>query len=450
MLTVRCELLLGSYQAADPFGPADAVEWPPHPYRLHAALVGAACEAGGDRPDSVAVDALRWLEEQAAPTIACSAEPSRRGIGTSWVPRNPTRGAEWARYVKAGTAVNRVGRTFPTAVPASPVLSFTWPDPDAPPEALRPLVEAITWLGSSRSPVACAILADSPEPTFVPDAQGVRQIRVAAPGITNALLDSRFTHPQPISAPIAGYEPQKAADAGIARTVAGPFSDLLVRRVLGATQDVADTPVLGAALRAAVLSRAGDTAPPALHGHETGRGHAAYLTLVDVGHTAARGTVRGVALALPSDIEADERIACLDAFRAIDPLVLPDGRRPLVVDDDVTDLWTLAAEHWVGPATDWATVTPIVLDRFPRRGRTPHDELLASIKHAGFPQPEAVELLAGPPLAGSPVAGGLRGEVPPGMRIHARLHFPVSVRGPIVIGRGRFRGVGCLIPEHRP
>jgi len=447
VLTVRCELLLGSYQAADPFGPADTAEWPPHPYRLHAALVAAACEAGGERPAEDALAALRWLEVQGPPAITCSLVPSRRTAARSWVPRNPTRGGEWGRYVKAGSAVNRVDRTFPTAVPADPVVTFTWPAADDASGVLVGLIEAVAWLGSSRSPVMCAVADAGPPAVFVPSARGDWQVRVAAHGITEALVEARFSHPQPVSAPIAGYAAAAAPVESVPRPVSGPFSELLVRRVVAATQDAADTAAVAAALRLAVLARAGDTAPAALHGHDPSRGHAAYLALCDVAHAGARGTLRGVALALPDDVTTAEQAACERALRAVNPLLLAEGQSPLALDDEIADLVTLSVERWVGPATDWATVTPVVIDRFPRRGRTPRDELLASIANAGLPEPAEVQLLAGPPLAGTPPGGAMRGEVPPGMRVHARLRFEQSIRGPMLVGRGRFRGVGLFLPE---
>jgi CRISPR-associated protein Csb2 len=449
VFAVRCELLQGSFQAADPFGSAEAVEWPPHPYRLHAALVAAACEAGGERPIEDDVAALRWLEAQRPPVIACSREPSRRTTATMWVPRNPTRGGEWARYMKAGR-IDRVGRVLPTAVPEDPVVVFSWPESDPPPAALATLVEGVAWLGSSRSPVACAIVEEAPDAVFLPSRQGHRQVRVAAPGITEALLAARFTHPQPVSAPIAGYATGATPRLSPRRIRRAPFSELLVRRVVAAMQDSADSAIVAAALRAAVLGRAGDSAPPALHGHDPARGHGAYLTLCDVAHKAARGTVRGVALALPDDVSAGEREACERAFAAVDPLALGDGRTPLRLDDEVADLWTLSPDRWVGPARAWASVTPVVLDRFPRRARTARDELLTSIANAGLPEPAEAELLAGPPLAGAPPGGALRGEVPAGMRVHARVRFPEPVRGPVLVGRGRFRGVGLFLPERSP
>jgi hypothetical protein len=106
--------------------------------------------------------------------------------------------------------------------------------------------------------------------------------------------------------------------------------------------------------------------PPALHGHDPARGHAAYLTLPDVAHKSARGAVRGVALALPSDVTLPERVTCIGAFRAVDPLVLLGRRRALVLvlvlvlvlDDEVADLWTLAPERWIGLRRPCAPADP--------------------------------------------------------------------------------------------
>lgn len=454
MLAVRCELLLGSYQAADQFGSSKSVEWPPHPYRLHAGLVAAACEAGGAGPSDDALSALRWLEIQPPPLIACSTHYSMRTVATSFVPRNVTAGAEWKRYetayVKKGRAAQLVGRAFPTAVPDDPVVAFIWPDAADVPGALMGLIEGISWLGSSRSPVVCAVTDEAPRPSaFVPTARGTQQVRVAAQGITDALVAARFTHPQPVSAPIAGYAIRSQAVQTPQHPVNEPFSELLVRRVVAATQDAADTPTVSAALRLAVLSCAGDSAPAALHGHDPSRRHAAYLALCDVAHTGARGTLRGIALALPDDVTTSERAACEHALHAVNPLVLAEGQSALALDDEIADLATLSVERWVGPATDWATVTPVVLDRFPRRGRAPRDELLASIANAGLPEPAEVQLLAGPPLVGAPPGGAMRGEVPPGMRVHARLRFERPIAGPVLVGRGRFRGVGLFLPERR-
>ncbi len=449
MLAVRCELLLGIYQAADPFGSADSAEWPPHPYRLHAALVAAACEAGGELPNSEDIAALRWLEGRGPPLIACTPDPPRRTAATSWVPRNATPGAESDRYAKSSTVVSRVGRTFPTVVPGDPVVTFTWADADDVPPRLVGLMESVGWLGSSRSPVACSVVEAELKPSFTPSPDGDVQARVAQPGLTDALLASRFMHPGPVTAPVVGYASPTRASTTTPEVAKGPFAELVVRRIGGATQDAADTSTVTTALRSAVLSRAGDDAPAALHGHEAGREHAAYLSIVDVGHPGAEGAVRGVGLALPSDLDPAERRACLRAFAQIDSLALPGGATPLAVEGDADESWTLSPERWLGPAIVWSTVTPVVLDRFPRRGRTVADELLASIANARLPVPEAVDILPGPPMYGAPLAGRMRGDLPDGLRVHARVRFAAALRGPVLVGRARFRGIGLFLPERR-
>lgn len=445
MLGIRAELLLGTYVATDPFASSDVAEWPPHPYRVHAALVGAACERGGSVAPADTVEALRWLESQGPPEIHCDRTPPTRSTATVYVPRNITSGAEWARVVKKGSeTVPRVPRRFPAAVPRDPVVTYCWPAAEAPPRALASLIESVGWLGSSKSPVACGLVREAPwsEP-LVAGPQGTLQLRVATTGTTDSLLSERFTHPSGVVPVAAGYAPKEAEP--VPAPDAPVFSELVVRRVVGAVQDCADTPTITEALRSAVLGRAGDDAPGCLHGH-TDRPHAAYLALGDVGHPGATGTIRGIALALPADVSPDERTRCLDAFAAVGPLRLPDGRWSLVIDDELDGLFTLAPERWTRPFRRWTTVTPIVLDRFPRRGRTVEDELRWSLVNAGLPEPVELEALAGPAVTGAPPAGSLRGPVRPGLRTHARLAFANAIRGPVLVGRSRFRGVGLLVP----
>ncbi len=51
--------------------------------------------------------------------------------------------------------------------------------------------------------------------------------------------------------------------------------------------------------------------------------------------------------------------------------------------------------------------------------------------------------MRGVPSARSFIARG------PGHRTHARLHFTDPVRGPMLIGRGRYFGLGLLRPEDK-
>ena len=437
MLAIRCELLMGSYQAADPFGAAHNPEWPPHPFRLHAALVHAACERGGQHPDADAIEALTWLEAQAPPSICCAAVPGHRGHATVYVPRNPVSRTE----LKRDGYGMRLGRQFPTTIPDDPTVTIAWPHAGMPPPVLVELVVRVSWLGSSRSPVACTPVESSPEPTFVPRLRGRTTLRIASAGTTAALIKGRHTFPTPVVADVATYSSASSTSAPETPAV---FPHLFIKRVVESVHSVRDTMRITHALRAAVLSIAGDDAPMCLHGHDDAVGHAAYLALADVGHRHANGLVRGVALALPSDAPPDAVQAGQRAFAGVSRVTLGRGVARLMLDDDLA-LATVQPERWAGPASTWRTVTPVILDRFPKRASVA-DELLRTIERAGLPTPSDITLEPGPSVTAGALSGSLQGSLPPGPRVHATVTFAQSVRGPVLAGRGRFRGIGLFLP----
>lgn len=447
-LTIRAELLLGNYQAADEFGPAGTPEWPPHPFRLHAALLAAACEEGGEEPSPASLSALRWLERQPPPHISC-AKQRPRSTALAFVPRNPqpvelkrARAEESKRSEFVDPWV-RNPRRFPVAVPYEPVVTYTWSIEEPAPLALTQLVERVAWLGTSRSPVACAVVGSSPDPTHSPALYGEVTLRVASPGVTDGLLRGRHEWPTPVNPPVVTYAAGRQATTQ--PVVTGAFAGLVVRQILLPSLAVASTAVLTAALRAATLHHAGDDAPDALHGHGE-QDHAAFLGLADVGHRNATGLVRGVAMALPARIADEERAACLAAFGKIQRLCFEGRRRSIDLDLPSSELRTLRPERWIGPSRTFATVTPVILDRFPRRRRTAVDELRQSIVNAGWPDPDEVELLAGPAVRQAAQTGKLVGPLPPGLRVHVRVSFAERIRGPLLAGRARFRGVGLFLP----
>jgi CRISPR-associated protein Csb2 len=454
-LAIQCRLLLGSYQASDPFGELDTPEWPPHPFRLHAALVGAACERGGEEPSGGDVEALLWLERQGLPSIRCSGSICVRSAPDVFVPRNPVKAefdrsrAAWGKRGEFVDPWQRNARRFPTAVPQSPTVVFEWPAVKAVPAVLEGIVAGVSWLGSSRSPIACALLGDeSPvEPaTFVPVAARGTSLRVAAPGITDGLLATRHEWPTAVDPPLASYDGSGDGKAVEAEPRFGPLGELLVRTIENPIHEIGDAALLTQGLRRAVLSVAGDDAPAVLHGHGPDHEHGAYLALADVGHRYASGLIRGLAVALPRGASAADRLRCVEALEALTKVSLGEGLRPLSLRPPSADLATLRPERWTRPAYTFATATPIILDRFPRRKRTAEDELRASLETAGFPGAEEVEVLAGPAVRAAAPTGRLRGDLPPGLRVHARIKFSEPVVGPLIAGRGRFRGIGLALP----
>lgn len=459
MLAVRCQFLQGTYQAAEPGAPAQA-EWPPHPGRLHAALVAAGWSLSGEQFADEQLRALSWLESLDPPSLALP-DGHPRTAPTVYVPRNlsPSESRSIGAHLRAGRATaagresGRVDRVFPTTVIGDQPVWFIWTDAAIPSDVRKPLtllVESVQYLGSSRSPVACAVSKDPPLATLSPSRGGTgRGLRVATPGVTESLIATRSVPTINRLMATAVYAPPGAQTAP--PPAAGPFlPPLVLRRTGGFGLTVAHTGLLASAFRRATLANAGDGAPAVLHGH--GRNpHAAFVPLPNVGHPHSSGEILGFALVLPEDSEPDDRDLSIAAAAAVAELRFNRDAEPwsLAVDHR-PNLKTLQPATWVGPSTMWRTATPIVLDRHPRksRGESVESMLRLSFTNAGYPEPTKIRASHHPFLSGA-IAGIAQANdqlKKPGTPVHAEVVFDEPVRGPMLVGRGRYIGVGLLKP----
>jgi CRISPR-associated protein Csb2 len=118
-----------------------------------------------------------------------------------------------------------------------------------------------------------------------------------------------------------------------------------------------------------------------------------------------------------------------------------------------TPALNLRPDTWKGPARCWASVTPVLLDRFPKRGgRGVQDIIARGCEHVGLPRP--AEVVAGhhSPLYGVEPSFRFLMQRPAGPGAKARLYthvtlaFAEPVRGPLVLGAGRYFGLGLLRP----
>jgi CRISPR-associated protein Csb2 len=98
-------------------------------------------------------------------------------------------------------------------------------------------------------------------------------------------------------------------------------------------------------------------------------------------------------------------------------------------------------------------VTPVVLHHYPKRERENDVEriLLEAFESAGLPQPVAlrvqpVSLFEGGGHMKSMPAFTEGGERMCRYQVHVVARFAVPVQGPVLVGRGRFRGYGLLRP----
>jgi CRISPR-associated protein Csb2 len=229
--------------------------------------------------------------------------------------------------------------------------------------------------------------------------------------------------------------------------------------------------------------------PSMLSGHEANgerstRPHLAFVPLPWVGHAHADGSVQGLALVPPRSIASTDRerllrlLARWESVRgdpnddyAIDLGTPADFGRPIQVRFrrvEVPSKATLNAARWCRPSRRFVTATPIALDRHPGNlrsnvARTAHKaaaEAETSVADAceriGLPRPSSVSISLAPILPGAqhvhqfspwpPRPGKMRRA-----RIHAEIVFSETVRGPVLVGAGRYFGLGlCLpLPEQR-
>lgn len=418
-MIVRLEFV-GPYAAAD-VADRDAAEWPPHPDRLFHAFIDAA-----RLQDPAEWAALTWLEAQPAPGIG-GEDAVSLATALSYVPVNHRdAGVTWAQR-------NRQPRSFPLVWPRGPV-SFDWPDPEPDVlEVLTRIARRVSHVGRAESVCLVEIQPGQAPATWVPDARGHLSLRVPHTGrlaqLERAFRQGRFGQTAPwVAYARTDEQPQN-----------GPWGDLIVLRLnhaLGVENLVAATQ----ALRRAVLSVLGEDAPAVVHGHGS-HDHVAWLGLPNLS-PHARGELLGLALCLPATMATDARARCLRALLAVDH-ILPEGRRVALAPP--THALSLAARTWTRPARVWESVSPLVLDRHPRRSLTLPDVLADSVVRAGYPRPANVAVMA-TGAAGQPAARHYRLRRPGRLYLHARIEFEQAVRGPVLVGAERYFGLGLFLP----
>ena len=214
--------------------------------------------------------------------------------------------------------------------------------------------------------------------------------------------------------------------------------------------------------RRALLSRADQPVAEAISGHGPGstpespkpsaRPHLALLPVADVGHRHARSDLLGMAAALPAHLKPEERSACLGALERVRSLTLGRlGEWRLERGGGEDGRQALEPRSWIRPAHVWASVTPVVLGRYPRKpwGEEAQQILREACTIAGLPEPLEVETAPVGWVLGVPTASRFpplpaRVGKPRRFHVHARLVFAEAVAGPVLVGVGRHQGYGLL------
>jgi CRISPR-associated protein Csb2 len=210
-------------------------------------------------------------------------------------------------------------------------------------------------------------------------------------------------------------------------------------------------------LRTAVLSRLGIGAPTSLTGHETdGRPtrdpHVAFIPLAFVNRQYADGSLKGAALVLPRGVQPEIPRSLRAAFDTLRELRLgPLGNISMrLIEDAAAELNSVQFAPYTPAHECWATVTPFVLDRHPKKnGPTAQSIIEESCRRIGLPAPIEIRLGSVSVFRGVPRTQDFHGrakQIDGRMRTHAVLRFPHRVRGPLLLGAGRFVGFGLCAP----
>lgn len=515
MLVIEVELLTGRYVAKERHREA---EWPPHPARLFSALVsslyaGAVAEVtlpstdagttkrrGKAQPnfgetkyqtDQNEAGALKWLERQPAPEIACSEQVRWRGVVDYFVPANDSP-AQPVKYLPE--LRRRNARTFPSVTPDVPRVSFQWPkaEPGQHFDALQRLASRISYLGHSSSFAAVEVrTVIGTLPNLFPNESGhsAAVLRWVEEGQLDYLEKvypaneaTRQNYRLP-SRPIAYAARSEDQQESAAPRSCMDGEWIIFRRAFGPVLPVEFALRVTRALREFVLERAASTLTSrarellsglSREGKPLQEPHVAWLALPFVGNRHATGEIKGLAVLLPRHLKIRENRELEDELLAAlaleGPLPLPGiGTWSLQRVRFGKETETLQPQTWRRSSQRWATVTPIVLDRHPDRffGRRPRtdaerercrraeEEIAETIQLActrvELPRPESVALSTASLVVGSAPASRFplmasKGGQPARRHVHAEVIFSEPISGPVVLGAGRYLGYGLCRP----
>ena len=470
-LVLEIEFLTGACRAA-PSPASEEPDWPPQPDRVFSALVCAWAGRGGNEDER---RALEWLEEQPAPTIHASGHAARTAPEV-FVPPNDLKFSKAPKtYIKVMPDERpRQPRRFPVACPDDPVMAIAWPEaPDSELcKSLDGVARDIGYLGHSASLVRCRFLRH--DSVKLPHAGAPAQRRIY-PGRLAELEAAHCANPvRPEIRPGASAPGETRMPEG-----ESPSHWLVLEVVEGETPDLRAAALVCRALRRALMGgyrRAGlaDAIPEIVSGHTADRKptqhpHLAVVPLAFAGYPHADGRVFGFGLAPPAGKDLHSIPGFLQAFEALAPYDSGRERRVLKLEGSplskplflapagVTPIRSLLPEPYVRPARVWASVTPIVLDRHLKRNGDDEirDIIAQACENSGLPRPDPARIRTGKHSAveGAPPARPSAGE-PPWTRwkapeslatrslVHAVIDFGCETAGPVLLGAGRFTGLG--------
>lgn len=481
-LVLEIEFLSGVAFAA--IGPeSDAPDWPPQPDRIFSALVATWAARGKDDEEAAA---LEWLEKQSVPTLQASAAAARTAP-LVFVPPNDPR-SDKGKHAKGVLPAlrSRQSRRFPAARLHDPVVRLRWEDEPPGPVfgALQRLAGDTAYVGHSASLARCYFRRcdDAPGAEGSDPAQPRRRVYGGRLAELRRTFDAGR---RPSSgAPVQPERPEQARNGNV-------FGErwMILEHVDGDMPDLRACAIVAKAIRDTILSGYRQiglehAVPEVVSGHAadgapTRDPHLAVVPLPYVGFPYADGHVMGFALIPPEDVDILRDQTFLRAMREVVPMVERFGRRLMTAKPGEGTPYSHGFEVVLSPtlepgrrsldpslytdaACTFATVTPIVLDRHLKHQGAAREaeirtQIAAACRNIGLPEPDEIVADKHSALEGAPSAypsgaapAWMRWRLPPSLAsrqlTHAVVRFGEPVRGPVILGAGRFVGLGLCRP----
>jgi CRISPR-associated protein Csb2 len=458
-------------------------EWPPSPARLFQALVAVTHRgAYGLIHVEVRDRALEWLEGLPSPVILAPKVSTSLDDITSYVPNNDD-GETKDRLAHVKAAKSMQLRNLPSETR----VTYTWEFENEGGAAdnadvVSAMASLVTYLGRTVDHVyARGDVADtkasitSAAAVWVPTEMSEGEWEAPKAGFLNLCRDR---YPRSVSELPADFTNSRQVHYSTVETPKSsvPLSVLELRKLDGEFLrfDPRSLRVPGGMIRDAFqtwLSECpsmeqhygSDRVARLLFGHKGARettpsegGHTAVVPLPSLNdaHTAD-GLIRRVLIIGWGLRDQQDKDLFTQAIQGLNGRSLRDRGRevgrlnllPPMVGNAQTSRWTGIG---ASGARIWRSVTPVVLPGYSRKSRSPESYIVRALTQQGYSADDidSVGAFSGPLVPSTVSARNYRvadylKDTP---RFHAEIIFKTPVAGPLVVGRGRFAGLGLFLP----
>ena len=382
-------------------------------------------------------------------------------------------------------------RHFPSVTPYVPCVEYIWDEtlPQDTNKVLDEMAERIVRLGHSASLVSAYVKTkEFAEPTYLPEEghrEGSYPIRWVSKGQREALENAyqqhlgteprgslphrniNYNHVSSLSGEaVSSISPITAGEMLVFEFAAGNRLCSSVR-----SAEIAST------LKKALMSHMSPNIPPAVSGHAASGSsappcRAGFIALPWVDHLRADGRLLGCAVTIPKGMSNGDASAislAVGKWEQGGKMFLMLGNNGKIGISRVKSMphtRTLQTNTWSRPSSKWVSATPVALPFHPqgKLGKGTETARRKAWEKAEKAIEKSCEHISLPPLKNmslglSPFLHGSRHarDYPPfiqghgaGSRarilLHAFLEFSQPVAGPVLLGSGRYLGLGLMYP----